>query len=425
MAAPGIRYWEMARHLAGAAEVVLGVPRDPGVAGEGFRVQTYTRRTLAGLVRGADVVVGQGFRLSLASLAQTPSVLVVDLNDPVPLELLETHRGWAPADARVVQRLAATRLLHLCRRADAFLCAGERQRDLWLGALAAAGRLNSDTARDDPRLDRLLMVVPFGLSSTPPRATRPVFRGVVPGIGPTDRLLLWGGGAWDWLDPLTVIRAVANVAVVRRDVRLVFVGTHPRSSSAPMPMLDRAATLARSLGLLDRYVFFNPGWIPYADRQNALLESDIGVSAHPDHLEARFAFRVRLLDYLWAGLPILCTRGDDLSDAVARRGAGEVLAPEDVDGWTAAILRLVEDPEAVARCRAGASALAGELTWERAVAPLRQFCLAPQPAADRPTGLRRSAVAALADQVWTTGRLAVAPGGLAAVWRRWRRRRPA
>jgi hypothetical protein len=36
----------------------------------------------------------------------------------------------------------------------------------------------------------------------------------------------------------------------------------------------------------------------------------IGVSAHPAHLETRFAFRTRMLDYLWAGLPIVSTEGE-------------------------------------------------------------------------------------------------------------------
>jgi glycosyltransferase involved in cell wall biosynthesis len=189
-----------------------------------------------------------------------------------------------------------------------------------------------------------------------------------------------------------------------------------------MPMLDEAVALARSLGILDRHVFFNAGWIPYAARQNALLEADIGVSAHPDHLEGRFAFRVRLLDYFWAGLPVLCTKGDDLADAVEQRGAGEALAPGDVEGWVASIARLLDDPAAMARRRAASRALAEELTWTRAVAPLREFCRAPRPAADR--GRRLTKTGALVSQVRAAGRLALARGGLGAVWRRWRGRLP-
>ena len=56
-------------------------------------------------------------------------------------------------------------------------------------------------------------------------------KGVLPGIGPSDRLLLWGGGIWNWFDPLTVIRAVGRLAEGRSDVKLLFLGLkHPSSA---------------------------------------------------------------------------------------------------------------------------------------------------------------------------------------------------
>ncbi len=38
--------------------------------------------------------------------------------------------------------------------------------------------------------------------------TRPAIKGVVPGIGPDDKVILWGGGIYNWFDPLTLLRAV-------------------------------------------------------------------------------------------------------------------------------------------------------------------------------------------------------------------------
>ena len=53
-------------------------------------------------------------------------------------------------------------------------------------------------------------------------------KGVLSGIAPSDRLLLWGGGIWNWFDPLTVIRAVGRLAEVRDDVAALFLGMkHP------------------------------------------------------------------------------------------------------------------------------------------------------------------------------------------------------
>ena len=77
---------------------------------------------------------------------------------------------------------------------DAFLCASDRQRDHWLGALAALGRVSPEVYGRDPALRSLVAVVPFGLDPAPP-SSGPVVKGVLPGIGADDRLLLWGGGS--------------------------------------------------------------------------------------------------------------------------------------------------------------------------------------------------------------------------------------
>ena len=76
-----------------------------------------------------------------------------------------------------------------------------------------------------------------------------------------------------------------------------------------MRMVAAARSLSDELGLTDRHVFFNEGWVPYDTRQNFLLDADVGVSTHFDHVEAEFSYRTRVLDYLWAGLPVVMTRG--------------------------------------------------------------------------------------------------------------------
>lgn len=108
--------------------------------------------------------------------------------------------------------------------------------------------------------------------------------------------------------------------------------------------MDAAAVeLAKELGVYDRFVFFNFGWVPYEQRADFLLEADVGVSAHFENIETRFAFRTRMLDYLWAGLPIVTTRGDVLGELVEERRLGRAVGDGDVDGWVAAIEELLDD----------------------------------------------------------------------------------
>src|SRR5690606_7211043 len=147
--------------------------------------------------------------------------------------------------------------------------------------------------------------------------------------------ILWNGGVWPWLDPVTAVRAVARVAERRPTVRLVFMGA--ASQVAARRTAEQARAEAARLGALDRHVLFHDAWVGYEDRADWLLQAGCALSAHHDHLVARFAFRARLRDCSWAGLSVVCTGGDDLSDRVDREGAGRIFAPGDVEGCADAL----------------------------------------------------------------------------------------
>jgi glycosyltransferase involved in cell wall biosynthesis len=257
---------------------------------------------------------------------------------------------------------------------SAFVCASERQRDLWLGALASLGRIDLAGYRADPTLRNLIDVVPFGLEPEPPRRTAPAIKGVVPGIAEKDKVLLWAGGIWNWFDPATVIRAVAAVAARRDDVRLFFLAPGSlEEGPREMEMAREARRLADELALTGRVVFFNNRWVPYAERANYLLDADVGVSAHFDTVESRFAFRTRLLDHFWAGLPSIVTGGDALAELVERRELGAVVAAGDVDAWSRAIEDLLADDVRRERARASCAAVRDELAWPVVTEPLARL----------------------------------------------------
>src|SRR5919106_3015773 len=298
MAGPGIRYYHFARELARRYEVTLAVPEPPDIELDGVRTVVWRGlRTpeLKRLCEGFDAVVAQQLPPRvMRRLARTPVRVVYDLYDPYLMENLGFYAARDGADGTEQSEYRAGALLQEIALAtgDAFVCASDRQRDLWLGMLGALDRIDIERYRGDEELRGLIDVVPFGLEAEPPRTGAPVLKGVVPGIGSDDRVLLWGGGVWNWLDPLTPIRAVGRLAERRDDVKLYFLGLrHPNPDVAEMAMVQRAVDLADELGLRDRHVFFNFGWVPYAERQGYLLEADLGVSAHLNTVEARFAFR--------------------------------------------------------------------------------------------------------------------------------------
>lgn len=403
MSGPAVRVLEMGRALSRSVRVSIASPGpieidDPRVATIAYDPASPTAlRTLA---ESADVLIVQGFALhSYPFLTRLVAPIVVDLYCPFTLEHLEQTRRPGEPDAAVIDDARSILNVQNAQFAfgDLFLCASERQRDFWIGALHTAGRVNPRTLADDPALTDLVRVVPFGLPDEPfdaaaahvsdrrRAAGRParVLKGVHPAIPEHARVLLWGGSLLDWQDPETLIDAVARLTAHRDDVRLFFMGVrHPNPQVSPMAVVDRARARALSLGVLDTHVIFND-WVPYDERAAYLAEADIGVSTHRLHLETRYSFRTRMLDYLWAGLPIVCTEGDYFGDLVRAEGLGRAVPPGDASALADAIATLLDDPRAADDARAALTRVATGMTWSAAVEPLRQFCVGPRFAPDR------------------------------------------
>jgi GT2 family glycosyltransferase/glycosyltransferase involved in cell wall biosynthesis len=391
MAGPAIRAWHMAEVLSGEHDVRLVSVNPSGETVDApFPVLTVRRRDLSDHVAWADVVVLQGHALEMApelKRRDSTKLVVCDIYDPMHLELLEQGKE-ATDEQRAKDLIGVTKVLNnQLRRGDFFLCASDRQRHFWLGHLAALGRLTPQLYDADPTADSLLSVVPFGLPGKPPTRTGPGVRGVLPGVGADDKVVLWAGGVYSWFDPLTLIRAVGELVTRRADLRLVFLGMrHPNPEVPEMDIGTRTRSLADRLDLTDRHVFFNEGWVPYADRQNWLLDADCGVTTHFHHVETTFAFRTRVLDYLWASLPIVTTDGDSFADLVRAERLGVVVPPCDPQALADALERAMYDEEFAAGCRERIAVVRERFTWERVLEPLTSYVRSPRPAADRLPG---------------------------------------
>ncbi|MBG6055930.1 GT2 family glycosyltransferase/glycosyltransferase involved in cell wall biosynthesis [Salinibacterium sp. CAN_S4] len=387
IAGPAIRAWNMAELLSRQCKVTLvSLSRVEKVAApfDIVHVSMGDDRAFGKLEAAADVIVFQGNAMSVFdSLRDSKKILVVDLYDPMHLEQLEQGREL-PAAQWDQQVSDATDVLNQqMERGDFFLCASDRQRLFWLGQLAGLGRINPDTYRGDPDLDGLLAVAPFGLSSTPPEHKRDVLKGVLPGIAQDDKVLLWSGGLYNWFDPKTLIRAVGQLAARHDNIRLFFQGTkHPHPGVPEMAIVAESRALAGELGLLESSVFFNNSWVDYDQRQNYLLEGDVGVSTHFSHIETTFSFRTRVLDYLWAELPMVVTEGDHFAELIAAENLGVVVPAEDVDALAAAIERALFDETFIAEAKANIRRVRERYYWEAALAPLVDFVTAPHHAGD-------------------------------------------
>lgn len=420
MAGPGIRAVELGAALARAGfEVTVAAPAadDGGPLPEGLRRVGLTNASLREELRRHDCVVVGGSLLSrLPSLVKANIPLAVDLYTPVPLEAAALFRDEPVSVGRATLDEAAAAVRLEVTRADLILCANDRQRDLWVGALLAAGRLSPELYEADPSLEGLVRVVPFGVSSGRPTADGSL-RARLAGAAEKDPVVLWAGGMHEWLDPEMVVVAAGRAAETLPGLRLVFMG-----SSAPNRALKvhgvgaRARELAGSLGLLDRSVYFLDGWVPYAERGGYLADCDLGVCAHSDTAETRYSWRTRLLDYLWASLPVACTGGDALGDLMGERGAASLVRFGDADGLAVAMVELLQPGVRRREAIAAAATMAEEFRWDRVAEPLVQW--AQNPSRSHRGAVVRSPRTALWRMYWAKGWHVLRTEGMEGIRRR-------
>jgi glycosyltransferase involved in cell wall biosynthesis len=429
MAGPAIRALELARALARdgrSGQVTIATLASCTRSDDGLRsVEATDAGTLRSLVSEVGSVVIQGDVLGRHPwLAAAGTPLVVDAYDPFHLEQLEQARELGEPRRRAVVRDCVRSLNEQLARADFVLCASPRQRALWLGHLAALGRINPLTYDLGPDLSGLLAVVPFGTpAAAVMRRDRRRLRELLPDLTDDDVVLVWGGGIYAWFDPGTLLRAVARLVRDVPRLRLLFLGT-----AHPVPGVRTAASAARDLatelGLTPGTVCFAEGWVPYDERDGWLAAADIGVSTHHEHVETEFSFRTRVVDYLWAGLPVVSTGGDELAERVTAAGAGATVPAGDVEALIEALRPLAEDAERRATMGRRAAELGAELAWSRVAAPLAEFCAAPRRAPDLALGAADRALVGVgrartpALSVWTRVAAAVREGGPRLVLRR-------
>ncbi len=385
LAGPAIRAWEISVALSTTHPVrLVSTTGVEDIAHERFEIHYAPGDELVRQTEWADVIVFQGFLMEVAWwLVDSDKIIVADVYDPMHLEQLEQAKDLGEDGRRAAINNVTAVLNRQLARADYMLCASTKQRDLWIGQLAALGRVNALTVGPDRSFSTLVGVVPFGLPDESPVQRRHGIRGVIPGIGMDDKVVIWGGGVYNWFDPLTLVKAIDRLAKRHTDIRLYFMGLkNPNPGVPDMRIAWETQQLAESLGLVGRHVFFNSGWVPYSERSDHLLDADIGVSTHFDHVETEFSFRTRILDYLWTGLPIVATRGDSFGDILDEEGIGRGVPAEDIDALEKALEEMLYDPAAAAEARKNVIRYAKQFRWSQVLAPLMDFAAAPHRAAD-------------------------------------------
>jgi glycosyltransferase involved in cell wall biosynthesis len=383
LAGPAIRALEISKFLVQDFDVLLATTKGNSLKHETVSTISTRHRKLNLLVDWADIVIFQGLLISENPwLADTEKILIADVYDPFHLEILEQRKQQGINNRLKGSRDTTDALNRQLRRADYFICASERQRSLWLGQLAAEGRVNPYTYDASSDLRRLIDVVPFGVSSKSPEKKNDPIRKLFPQIKSDDVVALWAGGVYDWLDPQVIVRAVKKLNNPK--LKLVFMGLkHPNSDIPVMSAVKELRDLSNELSMTNSSVFFVEDWVNYEERAQFLLSADFGVSSHKEHIETQFSFRTRLLDHFWTGLPTISTTGDALAEVIESNKAGLTVKISDVDDWVNALSKMISDESLRKTFKANSLNLSQNYTWNKVLEPLYKFIKTATPAADR------------------------------------------
>lgn len=163
------------------------------------------------------------------------------------------------------------------------------------------------------------------------------------------------------------IEALPRIRVDVPHARLLVVG------DGDAPYLRGLRELAGVRGVCECVEF--RGRIPYDAVPAVLAEADIGLATFRDTPLGRFAFPLKVIEYMAAGLPVLCTRGSEGEEILRRHPAGRAVAFTAKEFAAAAVFFLTQ-PAVYDRAHEIALQAAQLFTWERAMQQERDAILA-------------------------------------------------
>jgi glycosyltransferase involved in cell wall biosynthesis len=396
--APGIRTWQMASPLlADGHELLLvccrygaGYEADEPDTIELERPEDGLRCLLLrdALFNNADHLqaLHDDFRPDcVVGATVIPSAAAVKLETRAPIwaDLFGHFMAEGQAKASVYQDdellisyfgIARSILL----RADIFSTVSHAQELAAIGELGLSGRLNSRTSDYSFTVE-----IPCAMDAEPFPQAGPVIRGDL--VTGDDFVILWSGGYNTWADVDTLFRALESAMSRDPGIRFVSIGgelagqddrTYPRFRE----MVDRSSIRGRC---------FFKGWIPTAEVPAYYADADVGINVDKDIYEVRLGSKNRILDWMRAGLPAVCSRVCELSMALEEAGVGYTYPPGDHASLADTILRLAADRQGTRALRRRVREYAlGHYTFAITTEPLRRWVRDPLPAPDRDNPVR-------------------------------------
>jgi len=129
--------------------------------------------------------------------------------------------------------------------------------------------------------------------------------------------------------------------------------------------IEGLKTLIAELGLTEHVTFL--GRVEYGELPDIMSRCDIGLAISPRNLLRRYAFPLKVVEWMAMGLPVIGNKGMEMERIIDHYRVGICIEP-DVKEMTAALTRLMDDRDFFSTCRANAIAGSRDFDLEKLAA---------------------------------------------------------
>ena len=84
-------------------------------------------------------------------------------------------------------------------------------------------------------------------------------------------------------------------------------------------------------------------WASSTDRWNIYEESEFAVVTSFETSESAMSYRMRIIDFLYGGLPVICTKNDELSEIIEKKNLGNVIGVNDEKDLSKKLIETLSD----------------------------------------------------------------------------------
>lgn len=347
---------------------------------EGINITTWNANNITELVKQNDSII-VSYCMADLSIRVTDAVgpdqqLILDCYVPIYVEVSARNSEDVDREYNAFHHDVG-RWAHALKRGDLFLCASEPQRRYYMGVLSGLGRINPVTYGEE-----LIKIVPYGIYRDEPKAaTKPIAKL----IGKKDeqsKKVLWFGGIYPWFDLRTLVDAI-TLTNDELPTKLIVVGAKNPFNAHPdfIKAYEKLAAYVEQDPKRREHVVFQD-WVRFEERADWYLDSDLVVVINKLGDENELAWRTRLVDYMWADLPIITNGGDPLGEILLSNDAAVKLHGLSAKEISNDLVQTLKDKQNLDNVKKNLSKVKKQFYWDVATKDLAESIRSHARAAD-------------------------------------------